>query len=164
MKDLDLLHYFLGIKSHARSNDMILSQSNYIVELLQKFELSNVKPISTPLVSKLYLSAYEGDPLSNLTVYRQMVGDLQYVIITHPDISFAVSLVSQYMHQPRLPHLQAVKCIYRYLVGTINQGLLVHKSTSLDVCAYSNADWAGCSDTRRSTFGFCIFLGSNMIS
>lgn len=99
MKDLGPLHYFLGIESHRRSDGLILSHCKYILELLTKFNMSNVKLISTVFASKTSLSAYEGDLLPDPTVYRQMVGARQYVTMTCPYISFAVSLVSQYMHQ-----------------------------------------------------------------
>lgn len=105
MKDLGLLQYFLGIKLHTPSDGMILSYNNYVMDLLHKFGLSNVKPLFTPLALKSSLSAYEGDPLPDPTVYRQMVGDLQYGTMTCHDILYAVSLVSHYMHQPRQPHL-----------------------------------------------------------
>ena len=113
MKDLGPLHYFLGIEAHHRSNGTLLSQVKYVDSLLRKFDLVKVKHVSTPLASKTLLSANDGEVLASPTLYRQMVGALQYVFMTRPDISFAVNLVSQFMHQPRLPHLQAVKHIYR---------------------------------------------------
>lgn len=76
-----------------------------------------------------------------------MVGTLPYVSMTRPDISFAVNLISQFMHQPKLPHLQAVKRIYRYLAGTSTHGLVIERCSPTALTAYANADWAGCSDT-----------------
>lgn len=92
------------------------------------------------------------------------VGTLQYVTMTRPDVSFVVGLAIQYKHQPRLPYLQEVKCIFRYLVGMLNFGLLLHCHSRLDLHTYAYADWAGCQDTGRSTLGYCIFLGNNLIS
>lgn len=68
------------------------------------------------------------------------------------------------MHAPREPHLQLLKRIIRYVKGTIDYGLHIHKSPSSDLVAYSNADWAGCPDTRRSTSGYCVYYGGNLIS
>ncbi|XP_030461333.2 uncharacterized mitochondrial protein AtMg00810-like [Syzygium oleosum] len=164
MKDLGPLHYFLGIEAHHRSDGTLLSQAKYVDSLLRKFDLVKVKPVSTPLASKTLLSANDGEVLASPTLYRQMVGALQYVSMIRPDISFAVNLVSQFMHQPRLPHLQAVKRIYRYLAGTSTHGLLIERGSPTSLTAYADADWAGCSDTRRSTSGFCVFLGTNLVS
>ncbi|CAH9116940.1 unnamed protein product [Cuscuta epithymum] len=94
-----------------------------------------------------------------------MVGVLQYLTMTRPDITFVVHLVSQFMHAPRTSHLLAVKRIFRYLQGTIGHGLLLQPSTaSPTIQAYSDADWAGCPDSSRSTSGFAIFLGPNLVS
>ncbi|GAA0145966.1 transmembrane signal receptor [Lithospermum erythrorhizon] len=98
------------------------------------------------------------------TLYRQLVGALQYLFFTRPDITFAVNLASQFMHQPKEVHLQGVKRILRYLLGTITLGLMLHKVSSFLLTVYSDFDWAGCHSTRRSTTGFCIYLGSNIIS
>ncbi|CAN6572790.1 unnamed protein product [Malus baccata var. baccata] len=92
-------------------------------------------------------------------------GALQYLTWTRPDLSFAVNLVCQYMHSPRVSHLQAIKRILWYLKGTIDMGLWFSKTSAhLDIQAFSDADWAGCPLDRRSTGGFCIFLGSSIIS
>ena len=100
------------------------------------------------------------DPL----LYRQLVGSLNYLTITRPDISFAVQQVSQFMHSPRHLHMAAVRRIIRYLKGTSHRGLFFPAHTSLTLLAYSDADWAGCPDTRRSVSGWCMFLGPALIS
>jgi hypothetical protein len=68
------------------------------------------------------------------------------------------------MHDPREPHLTALKRLFRYLWGTIDYGLLLHRSSSTELVIYTDADWAGCLNTRRSTFGYAVFLGGNMVS
>jgi len=68
------------------------------------------------------------------------------------------------MHDPREPHLAALKRILRYVRGTLHMGLLVRPSTALDLVVYSDADWAGCPDTRKSTSGYAVFLGNNLVS
>ncbi|CAH9107803.1 unnamed protein product [Cuscuta epithymum] len=94
-----------------------------------------------------------------------MVGALQYLTITRPDITYVVHLVSQFMHAPRTTHLAAVKRIYRYLQGTLTHGLWLRSGQKISVVvAYSDADWAGCPDSCRSTTGYAIFLGENLIS
>jgi hypothetical protein len=112
------------------------------------------------------LSVHDGEKLGpgDSTRYRSIVGGLQYLILTRPDISFAVNKVCQFLHSPSLVHWLAVKRIIRYIKGTIKNGLHIKKSGSRLVSAFSDADWAGCPDDRRSTGGFAVFLGSNLIS
>jgi histone deacetylase 1/2 len=98
------------------------------------------------------------------TRYRSIVGALQYLTLTRPDISFSVNKVCQYLHSPTLVHWTTVKRILRYLKYTLGIGLKIQKSPSMLVSAFSYADWVGCLDDRRSTGGFAIFLGYNLIS
>uniref|UniRef100_A0A2N9IC37 Reverse transcriptase Ty1/copia-type domain-containing protein n=1 Tax=Fagus sylvatica TaxID=28930 RepID=A0A2N9IC37_FAGSY len=105
------------------------------------------------------------DPiLVDATNYHSIVGALQYITLTRPDLTHAVNLVCQFMHQPGASHFQAVKRILRYLQGTLDYGLRLFSRSSLSLYGFSNADWAGCLDTRRSTIGYCIYLGANCIS
>nr|XP_028955049.1 uncharacterized protein LOC114823790 [Malus domestica] len=165
LKDLGKLHYFLGIKVSYLSNGIHLSQNKYTLELLQRGDLLECKPCSTPIAAKTQLSAHTGAPLSDPSLYRQLVGSLQYLTLTRPDISFDVQNVSQFMGHPTTAHMEAVKRILRYLKGSLGMGLrLTSSSQPFRLIAYSDADWAGCPGTRRSTTGFCIFLGDNLIS
>jgi hypothetical protein len=93
-----------------------------------------------------------------------VVGTLQYAIIIRPDIAFAINKVSQFMLDPTINHWSAVKRILRHLNGTTSYGLLFQPNTCFQIHAYNDADCAGSIDDRRSTFGFCIFLGSNLVS
>ena len=97
-------------------------------------------------------------------MYRSIVGALQYLTMTRPDITYAVNQLCQFMHAPKNSHLAAVKRILRYLKGTLGLGLSFRASSDFSLTAYSDADWAGCPDDRRSTTGSCIFLGPNLIS
>ena len=106
----------------------------------------------------------DGDPFSDPSLYRSLTGALQYLTLTRPEISFAVQQACLYMHDPRIPHYNHVKRILRYLKGTLDLGLHINKSSPTSLTAYSDADWAGCPDTRRSTSGFCVFRGNNLVS
>lgn len=122
--------------------------------------------VPTPMLPAEKLSLNDGDPLSpeDTTRYRSVVGALQYLSFTRPDISFAVNRVCQYLAAPTTTHWVAVKRILLYLHATADQGLCINKSGSLLLTGFSDADWAGNPDDRRSTGGYAIYLGSNLVS
>ena len=102
--------------------------------------------------------------LSNPERYRHLVGKLNYLTITRPDISFAVSVLGQFMKDPRLPHWEAVIRIVRYLKAHPSRGLLCKANGHLRVEAYNDANWVGSPSDRKSTTGYCTFLGGNLIT
>lgn len=91
------------------------------------------------------------------------MGSLQYLTLIKPEIAFAVNLACQHMYSPKYSHFVAVKRILRYIKGSINQGLIFYPGP-LHLTAYSDVDWAGSPLDRRSTTGFCVFLGPNLVS
>ncbi|CAH9072500.1 unnamed protein product, partial [Cuscuta epithymum] len=105
MKDLGDLHFFLGVHAVRLSQGLFLSQKKYVSDLLARFHLHTLKPVRTPLPSRTKLSLTDGDLLADPTEYRSMVGALQYLTMTRPDITFAVHLVSQFMYAPRTSHM-----------------------------------------------------------
>lgn len=161
--DLGDLHYFLGIQVTRSSSGMFLSQSKYAKDILEKWNMQFCKPVSTPVVGNK-LSITEGHPMENPTLYRQLAGALQYLTITRPDLSFAVNCICQFMHSPTNVHYQAAKRILRYVAGTIDYGLHLSSHNPQDLFAYSDADWAGCPDTRCSTTGMAIYYGNTLVS
>ncbi|KAJ0444424.1 putative RNA-directed DNA polymerase [Helianthus annuus] len=164
LKDLGQLSYFLGVLATFSDDVLHLSQQRYLLDLLQRTGLAQCRPLSTPVASGRQLSRHTGIPLPDATLYRSTVGALQYLVLTRPEIAYAVSKVSQFLQTPTDRHWEAVKRILRYLKGTLTCGLSIRRSSSMDIHAYSDADWAGCPDDRRSTTGYCVFLGSNLIS
>ncbi|GKV47359.1 hypothetical protein SLEP1_g54265 [Rubroshorea leprosula] len=120
--------------------------------------------ISTPMALKARSSHSSNDAFHDPTHYRSIVWALQYLTFTRPDLSFAVNYVCQFMNSPTIGNYQTVKRILRYVHGTLNYGLQILNQSSLDLYAFSDADWARCSLTRHSTSGYCTFLGSNCIS
>lgn len=164
MKDMGFLHYFLGVQVHRFQHGLFLNQAKYAMELLERAQMKGCNPSKTPMASKLRQPYNGGTHLSDPNIYRSIVGGLQYLTFTRPDISYSVNYVSQFMHQPTVFHFQLVKRILRYVQGTIHHGTRLLSRGSLNLCGFSDSDWAGCPLTRRSTTGFCIYLGSNCVS
>uniref|UniRef100_A0A8R7Q6X9 Reverse transcriptase Ty1/copia-type domain-containing protein n=1 Tax=Triticum urartu TaxID=4572 RepID=A0A8R7Q6X9_TRIUA len=166
LKDLGALHFFLGIEVKKLASGVLLSQEKYVQEILQRMGMTGCKPSPTPLPTSEKLSLHDGDILTtdDSTRYRSIVGALQYLTLTRPDIAYAVNKVCQFLHAPTTVHWTVVKRILRYLQGTQSHGLKLCKSDSMLVSAFSDADWAGCPDDRRSTGGFAVFLGGNLVS
>ncbi|GJR00645.1 ribonuclease H-like domain-containing protein [Tanacetum coccineum] len=163
MTDLGPLNYFLGVSVTRNTSGMFLSQQKYATEVLERAGMLTCNPCRTPVDTDSKLAA-AGDPVSDPTLYRRLAGALQYLTFTRPDISYAVQQVCLFMHDPREPHFSALKRILRYVRGTLTSGLQLYSSTTSSLVAYSDADWAGCPTTRRSTSGYCVFLGNNLLS
>ncbi|KAH9779268.1 retrovirus-related pol polyprotein from transposon RE1 [Citrus sinensis] len=155
LKDLGLVSYFLGIEVSYTDHGMHLSQTKYIKDLLAKASMQNCKETETPFSTgyKLERTAKGllGAEFENPTLYRSIVGGLQYLILTRPDIAYSVHKLSQYLSAPTLQHWLACKKVLRYLQATITHG-------------YSDADWACDIDDRKSIGAYCIFLGNNLVS
>jgi hypothetical protein len=163
MTDMGPLHHFLGISVERRANGLFLSQRQYLLDILDRVGMRDCKPCSTPVETHSKLSA-DGTHVTDPTHYRSIAGALQYLTFTRPDIAFAVQQVCLFMHDPREPHLAATKRILRYLQGSHDLGLHFSRSAPLDLTVYSDADWAGCPDTRCSTSRYAVFLGDNLVS
>ncbi|XP_062102934.1 uncharacterized mitochondrial protein AtMg00810-like [Humulus lupulus] len=164
LKDLGQLHYFLGIEVFRYNTGIYLSQGKYIAELLQKVQMENTKPSVTPMTVGKPLSIIDGQPLNQPSMYRSIIGALQYLSHTRLDISFTVNKLSQFLKQPTDVHWGAAKRILRSLKGTMYHGLHIAPSTNSTLIGLSNADWACCPDDRKSIAGYCVFLGDSLIS
>jgi histone deacetylase 1/2 len=166
IKDLGDLHYFLGIEVTRNSDGIVLRQAKYARDLLLREGMKDCKQASSPMCTAERLSKHEGKLLSlrEASRYRSVVGTLQYLTLTRPDIAFAVNKVCQFMQNPTDLHWIAAKRILRYVKGTLQGGLLINKSNSTLLSAFSDADWAGSVDDRRSTSGFVVFFGANPVS
>ncbi|XP_071695611.1 uncharacterized protein [Rutidosis leptorrhynchoides] len=166
IKDLGLLKYFLGIEVVQTNDAIYLSKRKYCMELINEFGLLASKPLSTPI--ELNVSSYKGKDnekvISNITVYQKLIGKLIYITITRPDISYAVHILSQFMHAPKPSHLNLAFRVLRYVKGCPGKGLSFSKSNSLTLSAYVDSDWGKNLINRRSITGFCIFLGNCLIS
>jgi hypothetical protein len=168
LKDLGKLDYFLGIEvHHSPSGSLLLSQSKYIKDLLQRANMINANSMASPMASSTKLSKFGSNNVSDPSYFRSIVGALQYATITRPEISFSVNKVCQFLSAPQEEHWKAVKRILRYLQGTLHHGLLLTPASTtepLAITGFCDADWASDPDDRRSTSGACIFLGPNLVS
>nr|XP_016472567.1 PREDICTED: uncharacterized mitochondrial protein AtMg00810-like [Nicotiana tabacum] len=134
------------------------------LHILHRANLLCSKPVSTPISPKNSLHTTDSPPFSDPTLYRSLVGGLQYLKFTCPDIAFAVNQVSQFMHPPLVAHYTVVKHILRYLNNSLSHGLFISGGSVDHLECYSDANWAGCPSTRCSTSAFCLFLGPNLVS
>lgn len=163
LKDLGDLSYFLGIEVTRSSSGVVLSQRKYFSDLLHLTRMAGAKPTATPLCSTLPLTLEDGTPLYDNSEYKTVVGGLKYMSLTRPDISFAVSKLSQFMHKPTTTHWKAVKRVLCYLAGTITTGFVFKRSNSLSLHAYSDADWTGNRDDYTSTGAYIVFIGQHHV-
>ncbi|KAI3796959.1 hypothetical protein L1987_39646 [Smallanthus sonchifolius] len=164
MKDLGPLSFFLGISVKRQKDTLFLSQQTYVNEIVQRAGLESCNSVTTPVDTHTKLSASSGTEFENPTLYRSLAGALQYLTFTRPDISYAVQQVCMHMHAPRTDHWNALKRIIRYIKGTSDMGLTITQTSIPSLIAYTDADWAGCPDTRRSTSGYCVYYGDNLLS
>jgi histone deacetylase 1/2 len=166
IKDLGDLHYFLGTKVKRTSGGLLLTQEKYACDILAKVGMPECKDAPTPLSSSEPLSLHEGTPLGpeDSSQYHSIVGALQYLTLTHPDLAFSVNKVCQYLYAPTTVHWTAAKRILRYFRDTSQLCITFCKSPSLLLSAFSDADWAVCLEDRRSIGGFAIFIGPNLVS
>ncbi|PNX57212.1 hypothetical protein L195_g050287, partial [Trifolium pratense] len=164
MKDLGQLSYFLGIAVTRHSQGLFLSQKKYVEEILTRAGMSSCKSCPTPVDTKSKMSVTHSVPYEDPSLYRSLAGALQYLTFTRPDISYAVQQICLFMHNPMETHMHALRRILRYIQGTRDYGLHLYPSSITSLISYTDADWGGCPDTRRSTSGYCVFLGDNLLS
>uniref|UniRef100_A0A2N9F5Y1 CCHC-type domain-containing protein n=1 Tax=Fagus sylvatica TaxID=28930 RepID=A0A2N9F5Y1_FAGSY len=164
LKDLGPLHFFLGVEVIPTKEGLFLTQHKYIRDMLSKTSMDGAKDVTTPLSTSVSLKLADGSSSVDSTEYRRVIGALQYLSLTRPDISFAVNKLSQFMHSPTQTHWTATKRLLRYLKNTIFHGINIRKTSSPALTCFSDADWAGSLDDRKSTSAYLIFLGHTPIS
>jgi Reverse transcriptase (RNA-dependent DNA polymerase) len=162
IKDLGKLKYFLGIEVARSNKGLFLSQRKYVIDMLKETGKLGVKPANTPME---YNSKFitNNDLLDNIEQFQRLVGKLIYLTITRPDISYAVSYISQFMQKPTKGHMELVNRLLRYLKASPGRGILMRRNGHTKIEGYVDADWAGNPTDRRSTSGLCILVGGNPV-
>ena len=155
--------YFLGIEVAYRDRELFLSQRKYITDLLEDAGMQDSKLANIPINVKHYIGSSPDFKKIDNGQYQHLVGKLIYLSHTKPNISYVVGVLSQFMHDPRVIHQQAARKVLAYLKGTIGMGLLYKQGESLGVQIYTDADYAGSIDDRRSTSGYGCLVGGNLV-
>lgn len=163
-ENLGGLKYFLGIEVTRSKQGTFLSQRKYILDLPSEVGLLECKPADTPIVQNHRLGEYPDQVPTDKERYQRLVGKLIYLSHTRPDIAYAVSVVSQFMHCPSEDHIDAVIRILQYLKSSPGKGLMFSKNNHLSVEGYTNADWAGNILDRKSASGYFMFVGRNLVT
>ncbi|GJX71902.1 retrovirus-related pol polyprotein from transposon TNT 1-94 [Tanacetum coccineum] len=158
------MKFFLGLQIHQSPRGIFINQAKYALEILKKHGMEKGQSIGTPMATKPKLDADLSGTLVDQTDYRSKIGSLMYLTSSRPDIVQAVCYCARYQARPTEKHLKEVKRIFRYLRGTINMGLWYPKDSGFELTAFSDADHAGCIDTRKSTSGGIQFLGDKLVS
>ena len=170
MKDQGEAHHILGM-SILRNRDkhiLTISQKTYLENVLRRFNMQNCKPVATPIDPNLSLVKLKDDEQSvNLEEYQALIGCLTYAMtISRPDLATAVGILSKFMSKPSQSHWKCAKRVLRYIKGSLNVGLKFDASsqTAVDVIGFTDADWAGDVDERKSTSGYVFRICGGTIS
>ncbi|KAL0641854.1 hypothetical protein Bca4012_102653 [Brassica carinata] len=168
IKDLGEMKYFLGIEICRSKEGLFMSQRKYVIDLLKGADAYGGKTAKMPMEDG-YKVPREGEiedskPFHDPKLYRKLVGKLIYLTITRPDVCFAVNQVSQHMQVPKEHHWRMVERILMYLNGTTGLGVWMGCNKSTEVVGYCDEDWAGDRADRRSTTGYCTFIGGNLVT
>lgn len=164
MSDLGKMRYFLGIEVMQRSDGIFINQKKYTQEVLERFNMDKCNPVHNPMVPGFKLTKNGDGVRVDSTFYKKIVGSLMYLTATRPDVMFVVSLISRFMDCPTELHLQSAKRILRYLKGTIDFGVFYKKGGNEELIAYTDSDYAGDLDDRKSTSGYVFMLSSGAMS
>ncbi|KAL3344419.1 hypothetical protein AABB24_023717 [Solanum stoloniferum] len=177
MKDLGELKFFLGIEFAKTKEGYVMNQRKYALELISEMGLSGVKPVYTPLDPNVRLTSIKYDshiqdidtierdkPLTDIGRYQRLVGRLLYLTMTRVDISFAVQVLSQYMHAPKKSHIEAALRVVRYIKSAPGLGLFMPSQSSELLTVYCDSDWGTCVQTRRSITGYLMKFGDALVS
>ncbi|XP_022858592.1 uncharacterized protein LOC111379452 [Olea europaea var. sylvestris] len=162
VKDLGQMQYFLGMEVARSHKGISILQRKYVLDLLIETGILGCKPSDTPIDAEKRIKN-AGNSV-DIDRYQRLVGKLIYLSYTRPDIVFAVSVVSQHIHAPKVVHLEEVYKILRYLKGSIRRGLYFKKGDRKEIEIFMDTDWADSMEDRKSTTGYCTFEWGNLVT
>ena len=160
MTDLGLMRFFLGLEVRQEETGIFISQEKYAKEILKRYKMESCNPASTSMEPGTKLSKFDGGERVEAGKYRSLVGSLRYLTCTRPDISLSVGIVSRFMEEPVYTHWKALKRILRYIQGTVSLGMFYSNSDKYKLVGYSDSDWCGDIDDRKSTSRYVFFMGN----
>lgn len=164
MSDLGKMRYFLGVEVLQCSEGIYISQKKFAKEVLERFGMEGSNSVYNPIVPGVKLSRDEGGVRVDATRYKQMVGSLMYLTVTRPDLMYVVSLASRFMASPTEMHSQVLKRVLRYVKGTVNLGIFYKRRGDEMLLAYTDSDYAGDVNDRKSTSGYIFSLSGGAVS
>lgn len=159
MSDFGKMRHFLGVEVKQSAAGIFVCQKRYAREVLERFEMEESNAVKNPIIPRTKLTKDENGEKVDETMFKQLARSLMYLTVTSPDLIFGVCLLSRYMASSRVSHWAAAKRILRYLKGTMEFGILYRRgeSSSPNLMAFMDSDYAGDLDDRRSMIG-CVFL------
>jgi hypothetical protein len=164
MKDLGLMQYYLGLEVWQKHGEVFLEKGKCAIKILQKFGMMDCKSMETPMNTNIRkVKDPDSDPVYT-SLYQQLIESLMYLVNTRPNIFFVVNTLRQFQVELMHEHWITAKHVLRYICGKINYGLRYTTSNDIQFHGFTDSDWAGSAEDRKSTSGMCFGLGSAMIS
>ncbi|XP_072060326.1 uncharacterized mitochondrial protein AtMg00810-like [Arachis hypogaea] len=164
IKDMGDLKYFLGLEVTRSKTGIALYQRKYVLDLLKETGFEGCKPVTTPMDYVAKLSNGIGELLTDSSQYRRIIGRLLYLSNTRPDISYAIEKLSQFLDCATNEHLKAVHRVVRYIKSSRAAGLFFSADSNLHLIGFSDSDWVGCVDSRRSFSVYCFYRGPSLVT
>lgn len=164
MSDLGRMKYFLGLEVMQFDDGIFISQKKYVKDVLKKFGMEKSNSVVNPIIPGFKIHKDEDGVQVDGTLYKQLVGSLMYLTATRPDVMYAVSLISRYMSKPSELHFATAKRVLRYLQGTASFGILYHKAGSREIVGFTDSDYVGCVEDRKSTSGYAFILSDAAVA
>ncbi|RDX86197.1 hypothetical protein CR513_32496, partial [Mucuna pruriens] len=164
MTELGKMRYFLGIEVLQGCSGIFIGQKKYIKDILDKFNMLDCNLVKNPIILDIKLLKIDKGAKIDSTLLKQLVRSLMYLMATRLDIAHSISLINSFMEHPKDKHFLATKRILKYLQGTQNLRIFYKARGNEELLAYTDSDYAGDPNNRKSTSGYAFMLGGGMIS